>query len=953
MPKHFSLSDDSDYSSSDDSDHSITDDCPSSGEGSGVPPPPAEEVEQKDEPSGVDASPTLIYNRFVAKADREPHPMPGDAETAAFWAKINAEHRQGVVGGWAEPQNGQTGIMLDFDYKQITFTPQITAGHQKRVVEEVAKLLLKNFDLNGEFAPDIHIAVAERPYDVIDGEERLRTAGGGMFKHGFHLLIPEILTTRDVKLSLVKQISELNFSKILSPAALYDFDIIDGATATVPVYLVGSSAPKRKEYHKLTALYKFDADEGLPSMATIDLAGIKKYNHPLEFSINKWGIERLLNKKAYPLTPYGQTMTEQRQAEAKQAAKLQENAECKYMPNASTIDLVAEKRGIFLELIRGAVMTLPPEFSDQTGKWIGILSLLKNLTSTYRKANLGGELAELAVEFSQRSDKFKSAEDVTGFMERAKPYGQVGLLLFKLRQTRPIAYKRYAAMWLTEFPPTIDFRYWMGKAAQVSDIEGFNQLKSDMVADLNKKLCLIKSEKSYFMASFVDFDEETGKRREGWHHKGLKSMQLDYKNKNISVKLSPEIMKESGLKAKDLRFNWFELWLNDINRLEVDRIALSPRVYQKDLEDGGTRGANLWNLYRGAGISRESLDGVEIPDDFESHPFFRHILNRWCDGNEKVYWDVLNRFAHHIQFPWVKMGSGMVLRGSERTGKGMIIQMIFQIIGTDYLFQPTSQDQVLGTFNDGLLNCLGLFLDEMTWGGHKERAGMLKKVITEKFFYVNKKMMPLEKVLNILNVYVASNEQWVVPVGATEQRWEILEVSNELAVMPEAAKKKAISDILSIDMNQLAKFFYTRDVSAWNHRTVNNTHGLRKQKIMGLPDLRKWWLARLERGCYDNGSEISEYEARQNIFKDYQQCKGDRHLTEQNFWAQMAEFTKPEPMRRIQHGGKRRQCVAFKLEANREIWRKVYADEAWPFEEVDEAPEGGWGSDEDSGSDSD
>jgi hypothetical protein len=696
---------------------------------------------------------------------------------SAFWEKINMEHRQGNVGGWAELQGDQTGLMLDFDYKQTTFTPQITQGHQKKVTEEVAKLLLKNFDLGGVIAPDIHIAVAERPYDLIDGEERVRTAGGGLFKHGFHLLIPEILTTRNVKLSLVKQISEINFAKILSPAALYDFDIIDGATATVPVYLMGSSAPKRTEYHKLKALYKFDADEGLPSMATIDLAGIKKYNHPLEFSIHNWGIERLFTKKAYPLSPYGQTATKQHINSISAAKKLQENAECKYLPPAATIDLVTEKRGIFLELIRSAVMALPPEFSDETGKWIGVLSILKNLVSTYRSAELGGEFAELAVEFSQRSDKFISADDVAGYMERAKPYGQVGLLLFKLRQTRPIAYKRYAAMWLTEFPPTINFRYWMGKASQVSDLEGFDQLKEDMISDLNKKLCLIKSEKSYFMSAFTDYDEETGKRREGWHHKGLKSMQLDYKNKNISVKLSKEIMKEGRggvpLKAKDLRFNWFDLWLNDINRLEVDRIALSPRVYQKDLEDGGTRGSNLWNLYKGAGIPRESLDGIEIPDDFESHPFFRHILNRWCDGNETVYGDVLNRFAHHIQFPWVKMGSGLVLRGSERTGKGMIIQMIFQIIGSDYLFQPTSQDQVLGTFNDGLLNCLGLFLDEMTWGGHKERAGMLKKVITEKFFYVNKKMMPLEKVLNILNVYVASNEQWVVPVGATEQRWEI------------------------------------------------------------------------------------------------------------------------------------------------------------------------------------
>ncbi|MHC4333849.1 MAG: hypothetical protein ACYSUV_08870, partial [Planctomycetota bacterium] len=168
---------------------------------------------------------------------------------------------------------------------------------------------------------------------------------------------------------------------------------------------------------------------------------------------------------------------------------------------------------------------------------------------------------------------------------------------------------------------------------------------------------------------------------------------------------------------------------------------------------------------------------------------------------------------------------------------------------------------------------------------------------------------------------------------------EILEVSNELAVMPEAAKKKTINDILSIDMNQLAKFFYSRDVSSWNHRTVNNTAGLRKQKIMALSDLRKWWLARLERGCFDDGDEIAEYASRQAIFKDYQNSKNDRHCTEQTFWAEMAEFTESEPVRRIQHGGKRLQCVAFNLEKNRALWRKVYADDTWPFEDI--ADDGG------------
>ena len=62
------------------------------------------------------------------------------------------------------------------------------------------------------------------------------------------------------------------------------------------------------------------------------------------------------------------------------------------------------------------------------------------------------------------------------------------------------------------------------------------------------------------------------------------------------------------------------------------------------------------------------------------------------------------------------MKTSIVLQGSEGTGKGMIVQLLAKIVGNIHFFQPSSQDDMFGSFNYMMDNRLLCFADEMFWG---------------------------------------------------------------------------------------------------------------------------------------------------------------------------------------------------------------------------------------------
>jgi len=490
----------------------------------------------------------------------------------------------------------------------------------------------------------------------------------------------------------------------------------------------------------------------------------------------------------------------------------------------------------------------------------------------------------------------------------------------------------------------LNIEYFHRMASECTTVESRKELINSLVLWMNEKYCLVKANKTFILEEFQDIDEND-KICRGIKYKDIKSFELDFLNKTLTTNLPPEEAKKLDLPKPNL-ISPSSIWLKHRSRAEVEKIIFDPRMF---FEQPSYR-TRYYNLFDGFQITRDDVSRVNIdPEGFEDHAFFVHIKERLCNGNEEAYNAVLNIFAHILQKPWEKLQMSLVLQSTERTGKGIVFQIIKDIIGAKYFFQPSNPNQVLGQFNGQMLNCLICFMDEMVWGGDKERAGTLKKLVTESTNYVNEKYTPTIKAKNLANVFMASNEDWVVPSGATEQRWLVLNVNDELATCPKPKKRQIVGDILSIDRKKLAKFLYERDLSEFNHRETINTTGLRHQKIQSMSPLRKWWLSCLDKGYIADsddqqigqfGSEI----AKNIMYNAASQQMKDRHSSCTKFWIEMKKiFGKDFANRRkMKNGERRRYIIIPSLDVARKRWCRLYNDSGWE-----------WGEDLDMDSDSD
>ena len=480
--------------------------------------------------------------------------------------------------------------------------------------------------------------------------------------------------------------------------------------------------------------------------------------------------------------------------------------------------------------------------------------------------------------------------------------------------------------------------------------EKFCKLKHELIRFINKDTYIIRGSTPMIIKETIKYDNNSiGNANIDRIFKTDKGYSTEMANIRFKGKISDDEIKKYNIKSSDLNVEGYKSWIQSKYRNDKDQIIFDPDYFYKNKSTD-----NIYNLFNGLNIERDNLTGSKILDP-ETCPFFQHILNMWCNGHVDEYNYVLNWFASIIQFPWRKLRSCIVLKSTERAGKGVIIDKIREILGENYIFHPTSPKDILGDFNVGCRNKLLIFLDELVWGGDKERAGTFKKLITEKYISINEKFKSIFIVKNLINVVIASNEAWVVPAGTTDTRWFVLKLNSYLARCSKAEKRKIVNEILETDTKCLAKFFYERDITNWDSDDIIITDELREQRIQSMNPLNKWWFDCLNDGYlyYNNKKYYFDLPISKAIlFSSYIESSNDRHIVKRSFNKTMMELLgNPETIRHRVDGRQIRCYMLPKIEASQNIWKNIYADNDWIFDDVEMPNESDTSADSESESD--
>lgn len=364
-------------------------------------------------------------------------------------------------------------------------------------------------------------------------------------------------------------------------------------------------------------------------------------------------------------------------------------------------------------------------------------------------------------------------------------------------------------------------------------------------------------------------------------------------------------------------------WTNNPGRRQFDYLTFNP----------GGSDPKAYNLWQGFGC--RSIPG-------EQHELLlHHMLQNICDGNKKHYEYLLGWMARAVQKPNTTGETAVVLRGKSGTGKGFFSKAFGSIWGRHFL-QVTSAKHLTGQFNAHLRDCVVLFGDEAFFAGDRSHESTLKGLVTENTMMIESKGIDIETCRNYVHLIMASNSKWVVPTGATERRFFVLDVGDkhqqDIAYFERMRKAMHAGG----DEN-LLHHLLNYDISNFNVRTVPRTKALLEQKMHSLEPMEQWWLSRLQDGSVLKSQDAWEKEVLcEELIDDYIENCAQFNVQRRGSGIQLGMFLNaqcpgPYPARvRMAKNGSRKYYYTFpSLRDCRRKWDELYDGLGdWDIEET-------------------
>jgi phage/plasmid-associated DNA primase len=267
-------------------------------------------------------------------------------------------------------------------------------------------------------------------------------------------------------------------------------------------------------------------------------------------------------------------------------------------------------------------------------------------------------------------------------------------------------------------------------------------------------------------------------------------------------------------------------------------------------------------------------------------PFLNFVEEIICDSNKDLYEYFINWFASIIKIPDCKLETAIQLIGEHGIGKNFLTNVLCKLLGRYAEENICDIEHVTGTFNDIIENKKLIVLNEISSVEDKYRNNnKLKSMTTEKTITINKKYVPIRKILNVSNFILASNHYICLVIEEGDRRFVVILVSDKRQQDTEYFEK--LAKMLTPEFySHLLTFFKKRDISNFNHRKIPMTAA--KQNMI---DASKSSYQLFVESCYNKIVDITGPE----LFKKYlNYCSANnfpQNTTSRTFIANIKKYT--------------------------------------------------------------
>src|SRR5690606_41847889 len=132
--------------------------------------------------------------------------------------------------------------------------------------------------------------------------------------------------------------------------------------------------------------------------------------------------------------------------------------------------------------------------------------------------------------------------------------------------------------------------------------------------------------------------------------------------------------------------------------------------------------------------------------------------------------------ADCVKRPGDPVGESLALSGRQGRGNSIWVAAFGAQFGRHFL-AVSYRAGIVGRSNAHLSGKVVVFADEAIWCGNKSDIGTLKHLVTQRTITIERKGIDTVTELNCIHLFLATNEDWVWPAGATERRGVILDVT--------------------------------------------------------------------------------------------------------------------------------------------------------------------------------
>ena len=351
----------------------------------------------------------------------------------------------------------------------------------------------------------------------------------------------------------------------------------------------------------------------------------------------------------------------------------------------------------------------------------------------------------------------------------------------------------------------------------------------NVVQNLNKKHAIVSVVGKAKIMNFHD----TGDINDDIDFSSVMDLHNLYANKMAFV--------GEGKKKKKVAIS--KIWMTHLDRRQYSGIIFKPGASLSEV------GSN-YNLWQGLAIKPKQGDWSLYRD---------HVINIIADGDKEAGEWILAWIARIIQDPGgERPGTALVLRGNQGTGKGVFVNVLGVVFGRHFL-QVSNGGQLTGRFNSHLKDKVVVFVDEAIWAGDKRAEGVIKSIITEPYIPIEQKGIDIIRVENHINLIIASNNEWVVPAGMEERRFNTRQIPNHK--QQNHRYFKAIIDQMYHNggIEAMVYDMLKMDISGINLKTFKKTAALLDQSMCSMDVFHKYWLERLIDGELLSGNQSSVY----------------------------------------------------------------------------------------------